>query len=259
MAPASAATPFAERLQAAFAQVQSQATTADLVPIVATLVVGLLTLILVARVIEDYMSKGAETFYPTKAHSRVLSYKLVTSAMSKGKKWQRDVQKPGFQLCDRVLSARLPLAPREQHVADMIRVCELPAPPTHLPIIYPAVLMGECALRVWAMVFGGGGVALALACGFGFSFWALSRSILVAHHGRSAAIANHICIVSILAPHTVYPNCLLFAKPEYPFPAMGSVHVSNFTKIYKPLPVDEEYPATIKVWRNVCGRVCVCV
>lgn len=137
-----AAAPFLDRLQAAFAQVQSQASTPLLAPIVATVVVGLLTLILVARVIEDHMSKGAETFYPTKAHSRVLSYKLVMAALGKGKKWQRDVQRPGFQLCDRVLSARLPLAPRQQHVADMVRVCELPAEPTHLPIIYPAVLMG---------------------------------------------------------------------------------------------------------------------
>lgn len=144
-----AAAPFLERLQAAFAQVQSQAATADAVPILATLVVGLLTLILVARVIEDHMSKGAETFYPTKAHSRVLSYKLVMSALGKGKKWKRDVQKPGYQLCDRVLSARLPLAPRQQHVADMVRVCELPDQPSHMPVIYPAVLMGACvACRV---------------------------------------------------------------------------------------------------------------
>ena len=141
-----AAAPFLERLAAAFAQVQSQAATADAIPIIATVVVGLLTLILVARVIEDHMSKGAETFYPTKAHSRVLSYKLVMSALSKGKKWKKDVQKPGYQLCDRVLSARLPLAPRQPHVADMIHVCELPDQATHMPIIYPAVLMGRCAV-----------------------------------------------------------------------------------------------------------------
>jgi acyl dehydratase len=39
----------------------------------------------------------------------------------------------------------------------------------------------------------------------------------------------------------------LFTKPEYPFPAVGSVHVSNYTKIYRAMPVDEEYPALIKV------------
>lgn len=113
-----------------------------LIPVVATVIVGVLTLILIARVIEDHMSKGAETFYPTKSHTRVLSYKLVTSALSKGKKWQRDVQREGFHLCDRVLSARMPLVPSAQHVKDMIRICELPDAPTHLPYIYPAVLMG---------------------------------------------------------------------------------------------------------------------
>ena len=45
----------------------------------------------------------------------------------------------------------------------------------------------------------------------------------------------------------MYPNCLLFAKPEYPFPAMGSVHVSNYTKIYRAMPVGEEYATAIKV------------
>jgi len=165
---------------------------ANLIPIAATVIVGLLTLVLFARVIEDHMSKGgAETFYPTNAHTRVLSYKLFTGGLGKGKKWQKDVQKEGFQLCDRVLSAQLPLVPSVQHVADMVRVCELPtsdpsSPPTHLPFIYPAVLM-------------------------------------------------------------VYPNCLLFTKPEYPFPAVGSVHVSNRTTIYRPLSVEEEYAALIKV------------
>lgn len=160
----------------------------NVVPILATLVVGLLTLVLVARVVEDHMSKGgAETFYPTKNHTRVLSYKLLTGGLGKGKKWQKDVQKDGFQLCDRVLSARLPLVPEAKHVADMIRVCELPNHPvSRMPLIYPAVLM-------------------------------------------------------------VYPNCLLFTKPEYPFPAVGSVHVANHTKIFRAMPVDEEYPAMIKV------------
>jgi hypothetical protein len=111
---------------------------ANLIPIVATVIVGLLTLVLFARVIEDHMSKGgAETFYPTNAHTRVLSYKLFTGGLGKGKKWQKDVQKGGFQLCDRVLSAQLPLVPSVQHVADMVRVCELPTadptyPTTHL-------------------------------------------------------------------------------------------------------------------------------
>ena len=244
--------PFLERLQVAFAQVQAQATTGNAIPILATVVVGVLTLILVARVIEDHMSKGAETFYPTKAHSRVLSYKLVTSALSKGKKWQRECQKPGFQLCDRVLSARLPLAPRPQHVADMIRVCELPAEASHLPIIYPAVLMGTYVRAYMPCAF----------CVVCLGFWWRPPARFLPPQLMPKPIHPHPPIVyptrqsdhirhSPQPRPAVYPNCLLFAKAEYPFPAMGSVHVSNFTKIYQPLPVDEEYPATIKARGSV--------
>lgn len=67
-----------------------------------------------------------------------------------------------------------------------------------------------------------------------------------------------ITITTTTTAIAVYPNCLLFAKAEYPFPAMGSVHVSNFTKIYRPLPVDEDYPAEIKVRASVrvaCVRI----
>jgi hypothetical protein len=45
----------------------------------------------------------------------------------------------------------------------------------------------------------------------------------------------------------VYPNCLLFANAEYPFPAVGSVHVSNHTKIFRPMPVNEAFTGLIKV------------
>lgn len=177
-------------LGAMLARVQG-ALPGNFVPILATVVVGLLTLVLIAHVIEDHMSKGgADTFYPSVANTRVLSYKLLTGALSKGSKWKKDVQKENFHLCDRVLSVQLSLLPHTEHVVDMSRVCELPSsapsPRVHLPFVYPAVLM-------------------------------------------------------------VYPNCLLFTKPEYPFPAIGSVHVFNRTVIHRPLSVEEEYAALLKV------------
>jgi hypothetical protein len=44
----------------------------------------------------------------------------------------------------------------------------------------------------------------------------------------------------------IYPNCLLFTSPEYPFPAIGSVHVRNFTKIFRPLASFGEYTGRIR-------------
>lgn len=113
------------------------------IAIAATVIVGILTLYLFLRVVEDLMSKGGETFYPTTNHTRVLSYKLAKGTLTKGSKWKKEVQKEGYKLCDRVLSASLPLVPRPSHVVDMIKVCELPDRPSHLPIVYPAVLMGK--------------------------------------------------------------------------------------------------------------------
>lgn len=106
-----------------------------------TVVVGLLLVCLLLKVLEDFYSRGNDTFYPTQTHLRVLMYKLATGMITKGSGWKRKVRSKDFALCDRVLSARLPLEPRAEHVADLIKVCELKDDAEHMPLAYPAMLM----------------------------------------------------------------------------------------------------------------------
>lgn len=70
-------------------------------------------------------------------------YKLGTGMLTKGSAWKRKVRSKDFALCDRVLSTRLPLVPRAEHVEALVRVCELKDPVEQLPLAYPAMLMSE--------------------------------------------------------------------------------------------------------------------
>ena len=49
----------------------------------------------------------------------------------------------------------------------------------------------------------------------------------------------------------IYPNCCLFAAPEYPFPAVGSVHIYNTTTLYRKITTNEKYSCVLKAEKSV--------
>ena len=49
----------------------------------------------------------------------------------------------------------------------------------------------------------------------------------------------------------LYPNCCLFAAAEYPFPAVGSVHIYNTTTLYRNISVSEKFVCVLKAEKTI--------
>ncbi len=70
----------------------------------------------------------------------------------------------------------------------------------------------------------------------------------VAAFKEVCGLKDKVVELPIIYPATlmVFPTCGIFASPEYPFPAVGSVHVRNVTTINRPLTVSEEFRSTLR-------------